>query len=155
LGKGGIINPKIPKLDFYPQSVADNVPKMYNTLMYVWIGIWIFAVLLVHENPEVKINKQRNAGKGNTTAPPENKVKVKEALTSKSFWIIWFMCLFGVAFGLWISGLFKAFNTHLPASVLNTAGQLGFIFNAVGRVSFGALSDKIGFKKTYLIVMVL
>ena len=57
LGPGKNGNHTNPKLNFYPVEVADNVPKMFNTLVKVWCGIWIFAVLLIHENPEVKINK--------------------------------------------------------------------------------------------------
>lgn len=116
---------------FYPAKTADLVPKMFNTLLVLWIGILIFSVILVSENPEVKINQQKSAGKENTTAPPENKVTIKEAISSKSFWMIWFMCFFGVAFGIWTSGAFEIFNKidpkdpksgGLPSSALALAG---------------------------------
>lgn len=70
--------------------------------------------------------------------------------------MIFFMLLFGITLGILMSGVFLFFNRgHIPDHDLTLAGQLGFVFNAIGRICFGALSDVIGFKKTYLIVMVL
>ena len=69
---------------------------------------------------------------------------------------MWFMLFFGLAEGIFMSAEFKFFNgAYLPDAVLDLAGQLGFIFRACGSLGFGALSDRIGFKRTYFIVMVL
>lgn len=55
-----------------------------------------------------------------------------------------------------MSSVFKFWNEdNLPPSDIKLAGQLGFVSNAVGRLGFGALSDAIGFKKTYFMVMCL
>ena len=57
LGDGKNSDSTNPKLKFFPVDTADKVPAMFEKLVYVWCGIWIIALLTIHENPEVKINK--------------------------------------------------------------------------------------------------
>ena len=53
-----------------------------------------------------------------------------------------------------MASIFKFLNEgYISTDELNLAGSLGFIANAAGRIGFGALSDKIGFRKTYAIVL--
>jgi len=40
----------------YTSKTSDNVPDALNRLVYVFCGILILALLLIHENPEIKIN---------------------------------------------------------------------------------------------------
>jgi hypothetical protein len=53
LGSGENSKSKIPNLRFFPEETALKVPEMFNRLVYIYCGVWILAVLLVHENPEV------------------------------------------------------------------------------------------------------
>ena len=52
-----------PNLEFFSKETSDNVPKAFNALLYFFIGVMIFALLTIHENPEIKINKERNEKK--------------------------------------------------------------------------------------------
>ena len=65
------------------------------------------------------------------------------------------MAFFGMFQGLVIAASFSTLNTDISIEYLNLAGTLGFIVNFLGRIGFGAVFDKYGFKKTFTVIMVL
>lgn len=98
---------KITKESFFPKENADHVPEMLNTLAYVWCGILVWCLLLIHENPEVKINKEMNESQPETKKPaPE--IGLKTSLKSRQFWTMFFMCFFGASYGILLSSGFSS-----------------------------------------------
>lgn len=63
--------------------------------------------------------------------------------------MIFLMMGLGSALGILIGSIFMSLNMkYLDVEALKIAGRLGFFADAIGRVSFGALADSIGFKKS-------
>ncbi len=87
--------------------------------------------------------------------------KPKEMLRTKQFYMIWMMYMFGALAGLMVIGIIKLFGidalqaadpgmTFVRASAIAGTAMAVFyaIFNGIGRITWGAISDKIGYKKS-------
>lgn len=76
----------------------------------------------------------------------KNNYLTKEMMKSKSFPFLWFIFLCGTMSGLLIIGLAKDIGIHLVSlspSIAALSVSIISIFNTLGRLGFGALSDKI------------
>ena len=83
-----------------------------------------------------------------------NSIGFKEAFMSARFWHMLIMLFFGEFYCLYNASSYKlvAQNTISDRS-LTIAGALGSILNGLSRVVWGALLDKYGFKKLYLMLL--
>ena len=64
------------------------------------------------------------------------------------------MLYFGIFYGYFIASTFKTIS-DLSDQYLTLVGSVGNIFNGAARIIWGAVMDKFGFKKLYLIIMTL
>ncbi len=82
----------------------------------------------------------------------------KEMLKTSHFYVIWIIYLFGTMAGLMVIGLAKDIGTGLvkltPADAAN-AVVIVAVSNAVGRIVWGSLSDKIGRVNSLLCIYIL
>jgi nitrate/nitrite transporter NarK len=68
------------------------------------------------------------------------------------------MIIASASAGLNVAAMYKQFASISPAlkgdSYQSLVGAVGALFNAMGRLFWGALSDKIGFKNSFMILTV-
>jgi len=80
-------------------------------------------------------------------------LSVKEAIKTPQFWMMWSMVVCSASAGLNVAACYKQFASSAPAltgdSFQALVGGLGALFNGVGRLFWGSLSDQIGFKKAF------
>jgi len=76
-----------------------------------------------------------------------NNFSTGQMLGTKHFYVLWIMYLFGATAGLMVIGLAKDIGLNLvqlsPAEAANAVVVVA-IFNALGRIVWGTLSDKLG-----------
>jgi MFS transporter, OFA family, oxalate/formate antiporter len=75
-------------------------------------------------------------------------------LTAPQFWLMWGMIVFSASAGLNVASTYKQFAASSTAltgdSFQALVGGLGALFNGVGRLFWGQISDSIGFKKSFM-----
>lgn len=94
--------------------------------------------------------------------PPPNEKKEekkafspKEFLSSKEFWILYIAMFAGLSAGFLVNANLKEFFQGNSSQVGIMAVSLFAIFNALGRVSWGAISDKVSPSSIILVNLVL
>ncbi len=73
-------------------------------------------------------------------------------LKTKKFWALWIMFCFGATAGLMTIGHIKSFGEMLGLEIALAALVVSVlsVFNALGRVTWGGISDKLGHKTFFL-----
>lgn len=150
-----LVNPKglNPIGGQFPSEVYNRFPTMLRTLAAFYAVLGLLGSLLVSEPDTDKSSS--------TAAPaaPATGVTVKEALSSWQFWWMELMVILSATAGLNTVVIYKQFAA--TASVLAgdrfqaLVGGIGALFNGSGRLFWGNLSDKIGFKKSFTILTIL
>ncbi|SHK55430.1 L-lactate MFS transporter [Paramaledivibacter caminithermalis] len=123
----------------------------YLGMIYTILGL-IGANFLIL--PPIRYNSSTQSS--NTIK--ENNFKVGEMVKTKSFYLIWIMYFFGCMSGLLVIGLAKDIGMQLAgleASVAANAVAMIALFNAGGRLIWGALSDKLGRIKVVTIMFII
>lgn len=150
-----LINPNNANPDasgLFPSEVYDNFGPALRKLGLMYAGLSIAGYLLVTE-PKSDVSAK---GSGSTQAVG---LEVGKALKTPQFWTLWTMIIASASAGLNIASVYKQFaatNSALVGDSYQAAlGAMGCIFNGVGRLFWGVLSDKIGFKKCFTLVTVL
>jgi MFS transporter, OFA family, oxalate/formate antiporter len=140
----------------FPSAVYDNFPKMLRTLAGIYAVVSFIGSLLVFEPlaPSKPTTTASNAKP--VAAAPLPGLTVGEAVKTSQFWLIWLMIISSATAGLNTAAVYKQFAATGPAlagdSFQSLVGGLGALFNGSGRLIWGALSDKIGFKKSFTLL---
>ena len=150
-----IANPKKlnPVGGKFPAEVYASFPTLLRTLAAIYATLGTAGALLISEPP-----------KPSTTAAKKAKpvevpgVAVGTAVRSRQFWTMWLMIIASASAGLNVASMFKQFAATQPALAGDayqvTVGAMGTLFNGVGRLFWGSLSDKIGFKASFTILTI-
>lgn len=120
------------------ESVGVSRAFFYQGIIYMIIGL-IGAQLL----RKPKINTSEVSDK----IINDNEFTVTQMIKTKSFYLIWFIYLTGTITGLLVIGLAKDIGMDvagLAPAIAANAVALAAIFNALGRITWGILSDKLG-----------
>lgn len=120
------------------ESVGVSKAFFYQGIIYMIIGL-IGAQLL----RQPKINTSEISDK----IINDNEFTVTQMIKTKSFYLIWFIYLTGTITGLLVIGLAKDIGMDvagLAPAIAANAVALAAIFNALGRITWGILSDKLG-----------
>ncbi|MFL2096940.1 OFA family MFS transporter [Marinilactibacillus psychrotolerans] len=120
------------------ESVGVSRAFFYQGIIYMIIGL-IGAQLL----RQPKINTSEVSDK----IINDNEFTVTQMIKTKSFYLIWFIYLTGTITGLLVIGLAKDIGMDvagLAPEIAANAVALAAIFNALGRITWGILSDKLG-----------
>lgn len=131
------------------ESVGVSRAFFYQGIIYMIIGL-IGAQLL----RQPKINTSEVSDK----IINDNEFTVTQMIKTKSFYLIWFIYLTGTITGLLVIGLARDIGIDvagLAPAVAANAVALAAIFNAVGRITWGILSDKFGRLRVISIMFVL
>ena len=144
--------------NLFPVEVAVNVPTMLRTCLTYWTALAIISCLCVSRNPEYDQNRasgEKEPSTRNPTRPEKAKqddtyITVKEALSTRRFWHMALMLLFGIYYGLMLVNIYKlAAQDVLSDKVLTIAGAVGSVCNGTSRIVWASFQDKYGFKKVY------
>ena len=120
------------------ESVGVSRAFFYQGIIYMIIGL-IGAQLL----RQPKINTSEVSDK----IINDNEFTVTQMIKTKSFYLIWVIYLTGTITGLLVIGLAKDIGMDvagLAPEIAANAVALAAIFNALGRITWGILSDKLG-----------
>jgi OFA family oxalate/formate antiporter-like MFS transporter len=82
----------------------------------------------------------------------------REMLSTSSFYFIWFAFVIGCGVGLMVISQASPIGQELAGLDVRSAGiaiVILSVFNGLGRLAFGAISDKIGRKNTFLVAFAL
>jgi len=158
-----LVNPKglNPVAGKFPGEVYAGFGPMLRKLAIIYAALTLVGSLLVTEpKPTTVATKQTSSPSSKAikaSAGPEG-VEVKEALKSNQFYLLWLMILSSASAGLNVASAYKQFAGVSPAlagdSFQALVGGLGALFNGCGRLFWGGLSDKIGFKNSFVILTV-
>ena len=113
---------------------------------FFYLGV-IYLVLVVIGAQFLELPPKSSATSNASSDNKNNSFTMKEMLSTKSFYFIWAMFLFGSMSGLLVIGLAKDIGVQLanldPIVAANAVAMIA-LFNAGGRLIWGTVSDKIG-----------
>jgi len=165
--------PEMPnnKDTLFPAIVAERVPKMFLTCIGVWTVFGLTALACITRNPVyvkaegARLDAQKKAkedmekdGKSEEEDPSKhvNFIEFRDALKTLRFWQLCAMLFSGMFYGIYMASVYKTTaQDTLPDKVLTYAGMIGSICNGGGRVFWGTLMDKGGFKRMYFVLIII
>lgn len=162
----------------FPPEVHDNFPGMLRTLACIYVTMGLVGSLFVVEAPPDANDETsppspgrcgtRSSSSGSSpTTDLENAkggkdaeaalgVSVEVALGSPQFWLMWWMIVTSACAGLNVATVYKQFAAVSPAlagdKYQSLVGGLGALANGLGRIFWGTLCDKIGFKHSFALL---
>jgi hypothetical protein len=82
---------------------------------------------------------------------------LRKSLEDDKFWHVWLMLTFSLTFCFFMKVAFKSYGSTIYSSdkYLTTAIQYGFFTAAVSRFGWAALGQIFGFKKVYIIILLI
>jgi len=118
-------------------SVGVSATFMYLGIIYMIIVVLGAQLLRVPQEVDSK----------SALEPVENSLTIKQMVKTRSFYLLWITFMFGCMPGLLVIGLAKDIGINMvsltPMVAANAVGLIA-LFNAGGRLAWGAISDKIG-----------
>ena len=148
-----LVNPKglDPINGKFPPEIYAAFPIMLRKLAMIFVVLTTIGSMLITE--PAKASTTGPKGKKNAVVEAPG-VTVMAALQSKQFWLMWTMVISAASAGLNVASMFKQFASLQPAlkgdSYQALVGGMGALFNGIGRLFWGSVSDKIGFKNSFM-----
>eukprot|EP01041_Mallomonas_annulata_P013177 gene13177-27867_t len=149
----------------FPQEVYDNFPKMLRQLAILYAGVVLLGSSFITEPKSQPVTttpipslQTKNIKHKPQVSPAIASVdlSVEQAVKTPQFWLVWTMLILSASSVLNVAAVYKRFATSAAAlqgdQFQATVGGLGAAFNGGGRLLWGALSDKIGFKKSFILL---
>ena len=126
---------------------------------FLYLGI-IFLCLIIIGSLFLKLPEESPATDdvSSNTQLKTNDYTLSEMVKTKTFPLLWFMYLLGTMSGLLVIGLAKDIGVQQAGLAPNVATNIVAVialFNASGRLIWGALSDKLGRIKVILILFII
>ncbi|MBN1800858.1 MAG: OFA family MFS transporter [Candidatus Lokiarchaeota archaeon] len=136
-------------------------------LMFVMIGIIYLVMVLI--GALTLIDPPEGWAPAGWTPPPPSvedgvsglEFERKEMIKTPQFWMLWLSFVLSAICGLMTIGAYKDFANSQPTGLINdltfiaTIGAFAALFNGLGRIVWGLLSDKISYKKSMMIMFIL
>ena len=160
----------------FPPEVHDHFPGMLRTLACIYVTMGLVGALFVVEAPDANDETSppspgRTGSKSSSSGsslPTDLEAKVgkdaeaalgvsaEAALGSPQFWLMWWMIVTSACAGLNVATVYKQFASVSPAlsgdKYQSLVGGLGALANGLGRIFWGTLCDKIGFKHSFALL---
>jgi MFS transporter, OFA family, oxalate/formate antiporter len=162
-----IVNPRgiDPVHGQFPPEIYRQFPHMLRTLAVTYASISFCGCLLITEHPKITVvndddfEYENGKGKEKRTLSAEILgVTIKEALRTSQFWLMWAMIITSASAGLNVASMYKQFASISPQlkgdSYQALTGGMGALFNGFGRLFWGSICDRIGFKASFTILTV-
>ena len=129
---------------------------------FFWLGIILFVVLMICSFFFVKPGADfvpPTTAKKKIVREPASDIKTGVMLKKASFWLYYVWAILISAAGLVLvsqaNGIAKQVGTEVPQGTIATVVGLISILNGIGRVFFGSLFDKKGYRTTMIIDMII
>lgn len=146
---------------FAYMAPADGSGAWRSTFRIFAVAVCIILVLcsFVFEKPAPEDLAKFSGGKKKNVRPPASEMTTGEMTKNRSFWLyyIWAILLSGAGLALvaQASGIAGQVGTSVSDGTIATVVGLISILNGIGRVFFGMLFDKKGFRLTMALDMVI
>jgi len=154
LGFGGVVfTPIIEKLlkSFGGPQVGEQ--KTFMVLSVVFLVVCTIGGIFL-KNPPDDFMATSKAATNTAVKPKEKELSPKEVLKTKEFYIVAFTMLLACMGGLMMIGFAKPIAVAKGLASTATIGVLVIsMCNSLGRLFWGTMSDKIGRKKTVIILL--
>ena len=161
-----IVNPlgKDPIDGKFPPEIYVQFPMMLRRLAGMYACISVFGAFLITEPiPKVIASSLDEEEDGNDKDKEKRDlsievlgVSIEEALHTSQFWLMWLMIITSASAGLNVASMYKQFAAISPVlrgdSYQALTGGMGALFNGFGRLFWGSICDKIGFKTSFTIL---
>ncbi len=166
----GLIQPLIVSLFNLPgmSSLADiGLQSTFMTLGILFLIVVCAGAMLLRNPPEGWTPEGWDPTKVNKAVTHAYRdFSISEILRMRQFWMLWIMFTFSASAGLMVIGFLKNFGSlsfetvhGFPAAAAGLEGALAVsvlaIFNGVGRVFSGWVSDRIGRTRTMFVLFAL
>jgi OFA family oxalate/formate antiporter-like MFS transporter len=139
---------------------AISIPIMYILLGIIYIAFILIGAMTMIRPPEGWL-PEGFVPPTPTETSSEGMIDFtqKEMVSKYQFWLLWGSYILGCMPGLLVIGTYKTFansNTAFPihglGSLLILVGSIGALFNGLGRISWGKVSDILNYKKALIIL---
>ncbi len=164
--KGVITGLAVMGFGFGSALIGLTVPSLLTGIgitntFYILGAIYLIVLLIVAQNlnnpPEGWVLPAAANMKAKAAAPVVNSMDLKKALGMNQFYLLWMVLFINVTAGLaLISNMSPMVQSQLGVTAV-VAGTIVFVsslFNGAGRIFWAALSDKIGRKNVFLIMLI-
>ncbi len=143
-------------MEHFASSTSNGVAATFLALGAIYFAMMLFGAAIVRVPPPnfapgASVRDLRPA----MTAPPDGST-AREAIRTRSFWLVWTVLFCNVTAGIGILGqaspmIQEMFSTSSGAA----AGFVGLLSlsNLVGRFLWSSLSDRLGRKRTYAVYL--
>jgi MFS transporter, OFA family, oxalate/formate antiporter len=149
----------------FPDEIHDSFPLMLRNLASIYSAISLVGCILITEPPKVVISLDEETDYENDKDKDKRDlstellgVTIAEAIKTPQFWLMWAMIITSASAGLNVASMYKQFAAISPQlkgdSYQALTGGMGALFNGFGRLFWGSVSDKIGFKLSFTILTV-
>nr|XP_006819140.1 PREDICTED: uncharacterized protein LOC100370263 [Saccoglossus kowalevskii] len=154
-------------LYFWQDSILDLTPYVFILLGAIYFTMQIISAILVKNPPKesedetsekekliVKEGEEEHTHKEADTRSSGLSIGPGKMIKTRAFWTLWFTFLFNTQTQVLISTLYKAYGQTFIADdmFLALVGSFSSVCNALGRIMWGYLADKISYKITMLII---
>jgi nitrate/nitrite transporter NarK len=128
----------------------ERVPGLFIFLGCIYLVIQLLAVIFITNPPVCDVVKP-DITDVQLTISPEPMVPLLHVIRSPLFVALWFTFLFNDQTIIGVIGLYKAFglNFWTDDKNLTLVGSIGAIFNALGRLAWGFLADRVQYRVNY------
>jgi OFA family oxalate/formate antiporter-like MFS transporter len=137
----------------FPLSVYDHFPVMLRRLAIIYAIVSFVGSLLVRE----PIDSSEVASNQATTS--QSGLSVSDAFKTPQLWLLLLMIICSGTAGLTTAAIYKQFaqtSAALAGDAYQTlVGGIGALFNGSGRIIWGILADRFGFRNCFTVLTVL
>lgn len=140
----------------YSSATSTGVLETFLTLGVLYFGFMMFGVLTVRLPPPgwAPPGEVKKAAAGVAT------VTARDAIRTRSFWLLWAVLFLNVTAGIGVLGQASPMIQEMFAGRVSAEAAAGFVgllslFNMAGRFAWSSASDVIGRKPTYVIFFAL
>lgn len=135
-GAGSLIFKSL--IEYFINNTGVSSTFLYLGFIYMFLVVLGAQLLAV---PKSSKSKKMSSSAGSDA------FTTKEMMKTKSFYLVWVMYMFACMPGLLVIGLAKDIGIEMvkltPVTAANAVGLIA-LFNAGGRLAWGAISDKLG-----------
>ncbi|CAH8610647.1 unnamed protein product [Heterobilharzia americana] len=136
---------------FEDPDVLDRIPRAFLILGGIIFGGQVIGFLLMSEKKQKDKPDSSNANNNQINVPP------KKIFRKIDFYLLWMLMFLAIIPVTVITSAYKLYGqTHInDDQYLSTVASVSAIFNAGGRIMWGAIVDRISFKLPLCIVLIL
>jgi MFS family permease len=147
-------------LEHFRTPTSQGVAQTFVALGVIYFCFMMFGVLTVRLPPPGWRPSGHTLANGPGALPAPQNMTVDQAVTTRSFWLLWAVLFLNVTAGIGVLGQASPMIQEMFPGRVSAAAAAGFVgllslFNMGGRFCWSSLSDYTGRKATYAIFFLL